>query len=127
MPGHALTAKMLGVFSLQYEGKEIVLDRNAVSKTTQLLQMILLRHKNGVSKTTIINALYERDDVENRNGSLNNTIFRLRKQLKAAGLPEDSTYITIQGGMCKWDEDIPLEVDCCQFEEEIRTGLREKD
>ena len=46
-----------------------------------------------------IDALYGRSDVENKNGSLNNTIFRLRKQLTAAGLPE-SSYININGGMC---------------------------
>lgn len=106
-----LKVKMLGGFSLQYEGKEIVLDRNAVSKTVQLMQIIMENAREGISKGSLIDALYGRDDeVENKNGSLNNTIFRLRKQLKAAGLPE-SRYINIKNGICKWDETIPLEVD----------------
>ena len=96
---------MLGGFSLQYDQKEIVLDRNAVSKTTQLLQMILLYAKEGVSKAALIEALYGREEVENKNGSLNNTIFRLRKQLKASRLPA-SSYVLIQGGICRWDEKI---------------------
>lgn len=126
MPNNMLKVKMLGGFSLQYAGREIVPDRNTVSKTMQLLQMILLHAKDGVAKTSLIDALYGREDVENKNGSLNNTIFRLRKQLKAQGLPE-SSYITIQGGVCQWDEAIPAEVDCCQFEDMVLRGQKEQD
>lgn len=115
-----LTAKMLGGFSLQYQGREIVLDRNTLSKTTQLLQMLLLGGKEGVAKTSLIDALYGRDDsVENKNGSLNNTIFRMRKQLKAAGLPE-SNFVVIKSGMCYWDEAIPVSVDALEFSEKAR-------
>ena len=98
--------RMLGTFSVNYAGREIVIDRNAVSKTTQLLQMLALHGQEGISKAGLIDALYGRETVENKNGSLNNTIFRLRRQLKAAGLP-DSQYICIQNGMCTWDEAIP--------------------
>lgn len=110
-----LEIRMLGSFSLNYAGREIVIDRNAVSKTTQLLQILALHAEEGISKAGLMDALYGRDSVENRNGSLNNTIFRLRKQLKTAGLP-DSQYICIQNGMCTWDEKIPLQVDVCAFQ-----------
>ena len=83
-----LEIRMLGTFSLNYGGKEIVIDRNTVSKTTQLLQMLALYGQEGISKAGLIDALYGRESVENKNGSLNNTIFRLRKQLKTAGLPD---------------------------------------
>lgn len=33
---------MLGSFSLEYAGKELVLDRNKNSKTTQLFQLLML-------------------------------------------------------------------------------------
>ena len=107
--------RMLGTFSVNYAGREIVIDRNAVSKTTQLLQMLALHGQEGISKAGLIDALYGRETVENKNGSLNNTIFRLRWHLKAAGLP-DSQYICIQNGMCTWDEAIPLWVDVCEFQ-----------
>lgn len=126
MPNNVLKVKMLGGFSLQYAGREIVPDRNTVSKTMQLLQMILLHAKDGVAKTSLIDALYGREDVENKNGSLNNTIFRLRKQLKAQGLPE-SSYIKIEGGVCQWDEAIPAEVDCCRFEDMVLKGQKEQE
>lgn len=119
-PDNVLTAKMLGGFSLQYQNREIVLDRNTLSKTTQLLQILLLAGKEGVAKTSLIDALYGRDDsVENKNGSLNNTIFRMRKQLKAAGLPE-SNFVVIKSGMCYLDERIPVSVDALEFSEKAR-------
>ena len=119
-PDNVLTAKMLGGFSLQYQNREIVLDRNTLSKTTQLLQILLLAGKEGVAKTSLIDALYGRDDsVENKKGSLNNTIFRMRKQLKAAGLPE-SNFVVIKSGMCYWDERIPVSVDALEFSEKAR-------
>lgn len=126
MPEKILRVKMLGGFSLRYDQKEIVLDRNAVSKTTQLLQMILLYAKEGISKAALIDALYGREEVENKNGSLNNTIFRLRKQLKASGLP-DSSYIVIWGGICRWDRKIPVQTDCLEFERIVRQGQRAED
>lgn len=121
MSEQRLEVRMLGGFSVMYAGKEIVIDRNFVSKTTQLLQLFLLHAQDGVSKSSLIDALYGREEVENKNGSLNNTIFRLRKQLKAAGLPE-SNYICIQGGMCSWDDAIPVWVDVCEFEKLVQEG-----
>lgn len=117
-----LEVRMLGRFSITYAGKEIVIDRNTVSKTTQLLQIFLFRSRDGISKASLIDALYGRAEVENKNGSLNNTIFRLRKQLKAAGLPE-SNYINIRGGMCIWDKRIPVWTDVHQFEELVCEGM----
>lgn len=116
-----LEIRMLGTFSLNYGGKEIVIDRNTVSKTTQLLQMLALYGQEGISKAGLIDALYGRESVENKNGSLNNTIFRLRKQLKTAGLP-DSQYICIRNGMCTWDKEIPLWVDVGEFQKLAKKG-----
>lgn len=116
-----LKIKMLGGFSVQYNEREIVLDCNIMSKTTQLMLLLILHKETGVAKASLIDALYGREDVENRNGSLNNTIFRLRKQLLGSGLPKDN-YITITGGMCYWTGKIPVEVDCLEFENRIEAG-----
>ncbi len=98
-------------------------------KTTQLFQLLMLHTEDGgISKAAMIEALYGRVEVENKNSSLNNTIFRLRKQLKDIGLPE-SKYINIQSGMCCWDENIKVWVDVCEFKrlvEQVRTEKKEK-
>lgn len=127
MENNLLKVRMFGGFSLEFNDKEVVLDRNAVSKTMQLLQLILLHSQDGgISKAALIEALYGRAEVENKNGSLNNTIFRLRKQLQKAGLPE-SNYIQINAGMCSWDENVPVCVDVCQFRKLIQNGKKEKE
>ena len=127
MPENILKIKMLGGFSLYYGGKEIALDRNTTSKSMQLLQLILINVKEGgIAKTSLADSLYGREEVENKNGSLNNTIFRLRKQLKSAGFP-DSNYIIIKNGMCRWNESIPVEVDALQFEDLITRGKNTED
>lgn len=65
-----LKVRMLGGFTLEYKGKELVLDRNNVSKTTQLFQLLLLHTQDGgISKAALIDALYGRSDVENKNGT----------------------------------------------------------
>lgn len=115
MEKNVLKVRMLGTFSLEYKGKELVLDRNKASKTTQLFQLLMFHTEDGgISKAAMIDALYGRVEVENKNGSLNNTIFRLRKQLKDIGLP-DSKYINIQSGMCRWDGNIEVQVDVNEF------------
>ena len=122
----ALKVRMLGGFTLEYKGREIILDRNIASKTMQLLQIMLLHTGDGgISKTALIEALYGRKEVENKNGSLNNTLFRLRKQLKNAGLPE-SNYIIINAGICTWDPQIKVSVDVLEFEQLIIQGKAEK-
>ena len=64
MERRILKIQMLGCFSLEYDGKELVLDRNKVSKTTQLFQLILLHSQDrGISKVALIEALYGRSDI----------------------------------------------------------------
>ena len=74
MEKEILQVQMLGGFSLVYQGKTLVFDRNYTSKSTQLLQILFLHLENGIPKEQLLDELYSRDDVENRNGSLNNTI-----------------------------------------------------
>ena len=70
MEKEILQVQMLGGFSLVYQGKTLVFDRNYTSKSTQLLQILFLHLENGIPKEQLLDELYSRDDVENRNGSL---------------------------------------------------------
>ena len=118
MSDETLYVQMLGGFSVKYQGHPLLFERSSASKTAQLLQMTFFYRDKGISKELLMDALYGRDSVENRNGSLNNTIFRLRRQLEAAGLPE-GRYVVIHNGILKWEEKIPVEVDVLKFEEKI--------
>lgn len=46
-----LKVRMLGGFTLEYKGKELVLDRNNVSKTTQLFQLLLLHTQHRMEES----------------------------------------------------------------------------
>lgn len=119
-----LQVQMLGNFAVNYDNHPLKIDRSAASKTAQLLQLVCLWLEEGIAKEAVMEALYGRDDVENRNGSLNNTIFRLRKQLEMAGLPK-GRYIVIQNGILSWEGLIPIEVDVHEFQKMIAKGQRE--
>lgn len=100
-----MRVRMLGGFSISYEGAAVVFDRSSPAKFVQLFQLLMLHLKDGIGKTELIDNLYGKNGVENGNSSLNNTIFRLRRQLKKAGMPDDP-YITVQRGVCRWNEHI---------------------
>lgn len=122
----ALYVHMLGEFHVNYGTKAISFGRNNLAKSVQLFQIMVLNKKTGVSKGSLVQYLYGRDEVENGNSSLNNTIFRLRKLLESAGLPKDN-YITVQNGMCRWNEEIPIYADIYEFEELTSKGMSETD
>ncbi len=110
-----LKVHMFGGFAIQYGEKAVSFERNQAAKFVQLFQILMLYGERGISKSEMIHFLYGRDEVENGNSSLNNTIFRLRRQLRTAGLPETS-YLTVQGGICRWKETIPVWTDVHEFE-----------
>ena len=45
MEKNVLKVRMLGTFSLEYKGKELVLDRNKASKTTQLFSAAYVSYR----------------------------------------------------------------------------------
>lgn len=58
--------------------------------------------------------IYKSGEFNNRNNSVNNAVYRLRKMLTDAGVPGDE-YIAIENGNCVWKEDIPVQVDAVEF------------
>lgn len=116
-----LDIRMLGGFTLFYGGQEIALGRSSTAKFIQLLQLVWLHKDKGISKEQIINSLYDRETVTNINNSLNNLIYRMRRQMVQAGLPE-AMYICNQEGLCVIDDSIPVTVDAARFEELMKQG-----
>lgn len=119
-----MRVRMLGGFSITYEGAAVVFDRRSPAKFIQLFQLLMLHLREGIDKAELIDALYGKDGVENGNSSLNNTIFRLRRQLKKAGMPEDA-YIIVKKGKCRWSENIKAVVDIHQMEAAIEEACME--
>ena len=117
MEYETLHVQMFGKFVLHYGSTPIALKKVATAKTVRMLQMILLAGAEGISKREMIATLYEWTDPNetiSRNRNMNNLIYRLRKQLTAAGMP-DEAFIVINDATCYWNDKIPLEVDTRDF------------
>jgi len=113
-----LIVKMLGDFSVMYGDKEISFGRFSTSKNVELFQMLMLYLKKGIPKSKIIQAIYDWDEIGNKNRSLNNLMYRLKQLLMDEGVAQEE-YILLREGICKWSVEIPIEVDTVLFEEEI--------
>ncbi len=122
----AIYVKMLGGFSLKYQGEEIVLGRNTTAKFVQLLQLVWLRGEKGISKQQIVQNLYEGDGLSNPNNSFNNLLFQMRKQMETAGFPR-MDYIVKVGKMYVPDPNVELELDVQQFHNAIAAARREEE
>lgn len=113
-----LTIQMLGDFKVFSGNKEISLGKISASKATELFQLLMLYIRNGVPKSKIMQTLYAWEEPNNKNRSMNNLIYRLKQQLKEAGIVQEE-YIHINNGICKWCIEVPVQVDVNLFEENL--------
>lgn len=110
-----LIVSMLGGYSLTYNDKPMILGRGKLTKSVQLLQLLLLHLENGIAKDELVQALYNWEEISDTNNSLNSMIYRLKNQLIVAGMPKED-YISIKNGICKWEGSMPVELDVAEFE-----------
>ena len=110
-----LRIKMFGGFSAGYGDEALTFGRQRGPKFGQLFQLLMTRPGKEFSKKDIAEALYGSEQVEDINASLNNTIFRLRRYLKSSPLPPDE-YLTLSGGLLRFDCKIEVESDVWNFE-----------
>ena len=71
-----LVLNMLGGYALLYDGQAVMLGRGNLTKSVQLLQLILMHKDTGISKDELVSALYNWDDND-ANNRLNSMIYRL--------------------------------------------------
>lgn len=116
---YRLRIQMLGEFKIFLDEQEVSLGKISMSKATELFQLLMLYIRNGVPKSKALQTLYAWEEPNNKNRSLNNLIYRLKQQMKEAGIVQEE-YIQINNGICKWCEEIPVEVDVNQFEEHLQ-------
>lgn len=126
MKKSVLKVQMFGAYSIEYEGKPISFERNTATKTNQLMQILLQAGEKGVARAKLLSDLFGDEEMSNPANSLRATVFRLRRILAAAGLPEDE-YVTIKGGSYYWTSKIPYELDAHQFEELLKKAEKEND
>lgn len=109
---------MLGGFTMRYNGHPVSFSKGGRFKSISLLQLLLIHKETGISKEELLQDLYDWEAINDRNNSLNSLIYRLKKQLVAAGLPKDE-YISLKNGICQWSAQIETWVDFIAMEELI--------
>ena len=97
-----------------YGDKKVYMGRTSTGRQAQLFQLLMISPGFQISKEKLMADIYKSGEFNNRNNSVNNAIYRLRKMLTDAGVPGDE-YIAIENGNCVWKEDIPVQVDTVEF------------
>ncbi len=110
-----IVVRMLGGFTVTYKGQEIALGRNSSARFVQLLQLVWLQGRRGITKEKLVEALYDRVEISNVNSSFNTLVYRMRIQMQNAGLPEGE-YVVWRNGLYVPDENVPVWIDAQEFE-----------
>jgi DNA-binding SARP family transcriptional activator len=116
-----LNIQLFGGLAISYEGKNISIGKNKTAKYIQLLELVWLHGKRGITKEALINTLYDREEQSNISNSFNNLIYQMHKQLRKSGLPEHD-YIVNRDGIFFPDENVEIESDVGRFTECIENA-----
>lgn len=110
-PSGAFYARFLGGFSLQFAGKEMLLEVNPQGKTMQMLYFLLKAGSGGCEKKELLELVRPGEkDTKKRMNNFRQQLFRMRELLHQAGFPKGD-YIVYQGKRFYFTLDYPLHVD----------------
>lgn len=113
-----INVSLLGGFEVSYDGHPISLSKFKASKAQELFQILMLHVNTGIPKNKVRQSLYEWDEDNDRNDSMNSLLYRLKQQLNNAGIVHDE-YVKINNGICRWTNELPADVDAIRFEQLI--------
>ena len=111
-----LNVRMLGDFSITYDGRQVSFGKNTTTKAMKLLQILIYYGEQGIAREKLLNALYVREELADAANNLRVTAHRLKKMIIDAGLPEYD-YIVIKKGVYRWNAPVPTVVDARKFQE----------
>ena len=111
-----LYVKMLGGFSMSYNGKTIAgSSKSSISQNNALLQILIHSRGNGVTRDRLEELLFGDREVDNAHHSLRSVIYNAKKYLEKAGLPRVN-YILSEKDVFYWTDQIEVEEDAYEFE-----------
>jgi len=110
-----LNVKMLGGFSITYNGQEVVLGRNKNAKFIKVLQIVWLAGERGISRGQLVSRIYsDQELLTNLSNSINNLFYQMRKQMVKSGLP-DYEYIVKKDSLFVIDDKTEIITDVGRF------------
>ena len=81
-----LNVRMLGDFSITYDGRQVSFGKNTTTKAMKLLQILIYYGEQGIAREKLLNALYVREELADAANNLRVTAHRLKKMIIDAGL-----------------------------------------
>ncbi len=115
-----LYVRMLGGFSVRWNGKLIAGGSKASgSQLTSLLQILIHNRKHGVTRDRLEELLFEDRDMSNVHHALQSVIYNTKRKLEKAGLPA-ADCIRQRKGVFFWTDAVPLMEDAGEFERLFR-------
>ena len=122
-----LYVKMLGGFSMSYNGKTIAgSSKSSISQNNALLQIRIHAREKGVTRDRLEELLFGDRDVDNAHHSLRSVIYNAKKYLEKAGLPKVN-YIVSEKDVFYWTDEIEVVEDACEFEKLHRDAEAQSD
>ena len=109
--------KMLGGFSMSYNGRTIAgSSKSSVSQNNALLQILIHSGKSGVTRDRLEELLFGDREVDNAHHSLRSVIYNAKKYLEKSGLPKVN-YILSDKDVFYWTDEIEVVEDAREFED----------
>ena len=126
-----LNIRMLGTFSIEYEGKKIDDQSNRMKKVWLLLAYIIFSRDSHVSQSHYLDLLQGSGSEESVNpgGRIKTMFYRVRSMLNELSETAGHDWIIRKNGTYAWNSDVPLRLDAEEFEELCRKAseLTEED
>lgn len=118
-----LRVRMLSAFAIEFNGQSMNMIRGNNNKLIQLFAMLLLGGAKGVTKRELIDNIYGggQEWRSDTNKSINNLLWRLRKQWAAWGM--EGASLVFDGGACRFEADFPVWVDVMVFQQKAVEAL----
>ena len=117
---NVLYVRMLGGFSVRWNGKLIAGGSKASSsQSAYLLQILIHNRERGVTRDRLEELLFEDRDMSNIHHALQSVIYNVKKKLAQEGLPPGN-YIEQKKGVFFWTGEIAVVEDAACFEELYR-------
>ena len=124
---NVLYVRMLGGFSVRWNGKLIAGGSKANgSQFAYLLQILIHNRDSGVTRDRLEELLFEDRDMSNIHHALQSVIYNTKKKLEQAGLPPVN-YVEQRKGVFFWTKEIPLTEDAADFDELYRRAAETED
>lgn len=123
-----LKVQMLGTFSISLGDVSVNDNSNRSRKIWLLLAYLAYNRNRSVSQEELVNLLWGNgEENDNPAGALKTAFWRARQMLEPLGPSIGKELILRKGGGCRWNPEIPIEVDTEQFEALCRAGSASED